>query len=78
MGRWLLYGKRTGLVHPETGKPVYDSTFRALDAQGVRVNKLANAMAYAEKSDIEALLNKPRTKAAIEAGLVEFDIRPAK
>lgn len=78
MGSWLLYGKRTGLVNPETGEPVYDSTFRALDSYGVRVNRLVDAMAYAEKSDIEALLNKPRTKAAIDAGLVQFDIRPAR
>lgn len=75
---YLLYGKRTGLVHPETGEPVYDKTFRALDARGVRVNKLTEAMAYAERSDIEELLNKPKTKAAIDAGLVEFDIRPAR
>lgn len=78
MGSWLLYGKRTGLIHPETGKPVYDSTFRALNAQGVRVTKLIDAMAYAEKSDIEELLNRPKTREAIEAGLVQFDIRPAK
>ncbi len=78
MGSWLLYGKRTGLVNPETGDPVYDATFRALNSYGVRVNRLADAMAYAEKSDIEELLNKSKTKAAIEAGLVQFDIRPAK
>lgn len=75
---YLLYGKRTGMINPETGEPVYDSTFRALDSRGVRVNKLANAMAYAEKSDIEAILNKPQIKARIDAGLVQFDIRPAK
>jgi len=75
---WLLYGKRTGLKHPETGEPIYDKTFRALDSQGCRVTKLTDAMAYAEKSDIQYLLDKPHTKAAIEAGLVEFDIRRAK
>lgn len=75
---WLLYGKRTGMIHPETGEPVYDSTFRALDSFGVRVNRLVDAMAYAEKSDIEELLAKPKVKAAIDAGLVQFDIRPAK
>lgn len=75
---WLLYGKRTGLVNPETGEPVFDKTFRALDSYGCRVNKLSEAMAYAEKSDIEALLAKPKTKEAINAGLVEFDIRRAK
>jgi hypothetical protein len=75
---WLLYGKRTGLVNTKTGKPEYDATFRALNAKGVRVSKLVDAMAYAEKSDIEAILNKPKNKEAIDAGLVEFDIRPAK
>lgn len=75
---FLLYGKRTGLVNPETGEPVYDKTFRALDSFGVRVTKLSDAMSYATKEDIQDLLNKPKTKAAIEAGLVEFDIRKAK
>lgn len=75
---YLLYGKRTGLVNPETGEPVYDKTFRALDSQGCRVTKLTDAMAYAEKKDIQLLLDKPKTKAAIEAGLVVFDIRKAK
>lgn len=78
MGSWLLYGKRTGLVNPETGQPVYDATFRALDSRGVRVNRLVDAMAYAEKSDIEVLLAKPKTKEAIDAGLVQFEIRPAR
>lgn len=75
---FLLYGKRTGLVNPETGEPVYDKTFRALDSWGCRVTKLSDAMAYATKEDIQDLLDKPKTKAAIEAGLVEFDIRKAK
>ena len=75
---FLLYGKRTGLVNPETGEPVYDKTFRALDSFGVRVTKLSDAMSYATKQDIQDLLDKPKTKAAIEAGLVEFDIRKAK
>ena len=75
---FLLYGKRTGLVNPETGEPVYDKTFRALDSFGVRVTKLSDAMSYATKEDIQDLLDKPKTKAAIEAGLVEFDIRKAK
>lgn len=29
---YLIYGKRTGFVDPQTGKPVYDKTFRALDS----------------------------------------------
>lgn len=78
MSQWLLYGKRTGLRSPITGEPVYDKTFRALDAAGVRVNKLTDAMSYAEKEDIQALLDKPKTAAAIKAGLVQFDIRRAK
>lgn len=75
---FLLYGKRTGLINPETKEPIFDKTFRALDSYGCRVNKLVDAMAYAERADIEALLNKPKTKAAIEAGLVQFEIRKAK
>lgn len=75
---FLLYGKRTGLKNPETGEPVFDKTFRALDSYGCRVTKLVDAMAYAEKSDIQSLLDKPKTKAAIEAGLVQFEIRKAK
>lgn len=78
MGSWLLYGKRTGLVNRKTGKPVFDSTFRALDSKGVRVSKLSNAMAYAEKSDIQAILDRPENQQAIKNGLVQFDIRPAK
>ncbi len=75
---FLLYGKRTGLINPETGEPVYDKTFRALDSFGVRVIKLSDAMSYATKEDIQDLLDKPKTKAAIEAGLVQFDIRKAR
>ncbi len=75
---YLIYGKRTGLKNPETGEPVFDKTFRALDSYGCRVTTLANAMAYAEKEDAQALLDKSKTKAAIEAGLVQFEIRKAK
>ncbi len=78
MAQWLLYGKRTGLIDLETKQPVYDKTFKALDSYGVRVNKLSDAMSYAEKSDIQEILDKPEIKANIDAGLVKFDIRRAK
>ena len=78
MAQWLLYGKRTGLIDLETKQPVYDKTFRALDSYGVRVNKLSDAMSYAEKSDIQEILDKPAIKANIDAGLVEFEIRRAR
>lgn len=75
---WLLYGKRTGLPHPDTNEPIYDKTFRALDSWGVRVTRLSDAMAYAEKSDIQRILDRPKLKKAIDDGLVQFEIRPAK
>ena len=75
---YLIYGKRTGLVDPQTGKPVYDKTFRALDSWGIRVVKLMDAMAYATKEDAQELLDKPGTKKRIEDGLVQFEIRKAK
>ncbi len=78
MAQWLLYGKRTGLIDLKTKQPVYDKTFKALDSYGVRVNKLSDAMSYAEKSDIQEILDKPEIKANIDAGLVKFDIRRAK
>lgn len=78
MAQWLLYGKRTGLIDLKTKKPVYDKTFRALDSYGVRVSKLSDAMSYAEKSDIQEILDKPAIKANIDAGLVEFEIRRAR
>lgn len=78
MAQWLLYGKRTGLIDLKTKQPVYDKTFKALDSYGVRVNKLSDAMSYAEKSDIQEILDKPKIKANIDAGLVKFDIRRAK
>ena len=78
MAQWLLYGKRTGLIDLKTKQPVYDKTFKALDSYGVRVNKLSDDMSYAEKSDIQEILDKPEIKANIDAGLVKFDIRRAK
>lgn len=65
MAVYIIYGKRVGK----------DKTFRALDANGVRVNKLENAMAYATKEDALEILEKPNIKESIEKGLLEFDVR---
>lgn len=62
---YLIYGKRIGI----------DKTFRALDYNGVRVNKLADAMAYATKEDAQEILDKPSIKEKIESGQLEFEIR---
>ena len=76
MKEYLIYGKRTGLV--VNGEPVYDKTFKALDSFGRRVTRLSQAMSYASKEDAEELLQNPSTLEKINAGLVKFDIRPAK
>ena len=65
MAVYIIYGKRVGK----------DRTFRALDANGVRVNKLKDAMAYATKEDALEILEKPNIKESIEKGLLEFDVR---
>lgn len=65
MAVYIIYGKRVGK----------DRTFRALDANGVRVNKLKDAMAYATKEDALEILEKPNIKENIEKGLLEFDVR---
>ena len=65
MAVYIIYGKRIGK----------DKTFRALDSNGVRVNKLKNAMAYATKEDALEILEKPNIKESIEKGLLEFDVR---
>jgi len=65
MAVYIIYGKRVGK----------DKTFRALDANGVRVNKLENAMAYATKEDALEILEKSNIKESIEKGLLEFDVR---
>lgn len=70
---YLLYGRRTGLV--QNGVPIYDKTFRALDANGVRVNHLADAMAYATKEDALEILENPVIKENIDKGLIQFEVR---
>jgi len=74
MSEFLLYGKRTGLPD-KNGNPVFDKTFRALDAWGVRVNKLSDAMSYATKEDALEVLQSDIIQKNIKEGLVEFDVR---
>jgi len=71
---YLIYGKRKGVLNKD-GEPVFDKTFRALDANGVRVSKKSDAMSYATKEDALSILNKPNIKENIDLGLIEFDIR---
>ena len=78
MSQWLIYGKHLIPWIDSKGKmrdP--DKTFRALNAQGVRVTKLSDAMSYASKKDAQELLDKPGTKVRIEKGEVCFEIRKA-
>lgn len=75
MSEWLIYGKRTKPwkdKNNRTHEP--DKTFRALDAQGVRVNKLDEAFSYATKEDAQERIDK--AKPPIEG--VIFEIRKAK
>lgn len=76
MAEFLLYGKHLKNWRDSKGRwHEPDSTFRALDASGVRVSRLANAMSYATKEDAQAIIDKPGTKARIERGEVAFEIR---
>ena len=74
MTQWLIYGKRTEPWwddHNKMREP--DKTFRALNAQGIRVNKLEEAMSYATKEDAQEIIDKKGTKKG-----VIFEIRRAK
>ena len=71
---YLIYGKRTGILD-KNKNPVFDKTFRALDANGIRVTKKSDAMSYATKEDAFLVLDKPNIKNNIEKGLIKFDIR---
>lgn len=78
MSEWLIYGKHLIPWIDSKGKmrdP--DKTFRALNAQGVRVTKLSDAMSYASKEDAQEVLDKPETKARIKREEVMFQIRKA-
>lgn len=74
---FLIYGKRTGLKDAD-GQPVFDKTFRALNWEGVRVNKLVDAMAYATKEDAQERINTTNGKKWQEQGLVVLEIRRAR
>lgn len=75
MPEYLIYGKRTERIHDKyTGETIPpDKTFRALDAKGIRVNKLENAMSFATKQDAQEFLDSHGHK----PGTI-FEIRKAK
>ena len=78
MSEFLIYGKHLTTWVDSKGKwhdP--DSRFAALNARGVRVSRLADAMSYATKEDAQEVLNKPGIKARIDRGEICFDIRRA-
>lgn len=76
MAEYLIYGKHlTPWIDNKHKMREPDKTFRALDAHGMRVTKLDNAMSYASIEDAQAILDKPGTKARIEKGEVAFEIR---
>lgn len=76
---YLIYGKHLIKWVDSKGKwHEPDSTFRALNYQGVRVTKLSDAGEYATKEDAQEVLDKPKTKERVEKGEVAFEIRVAK
>ena len=76
MPQYLIYGKHLTPWIDSKGKlREPDKTFRALDAHGVRVTKLDNAMSYATKKDAQEVLDKPGTRARVEKGEVIFEVR---
>lgn len=78
MNEYLIYGKHIKPWIDSKGKMREpDSRFAALDARGVRVSRLNNAMSYATKEDAQEILDKPATKARIDNGEVIFEIRRA-
>ena len=78
MAEYLIYGKHLTPWIDSKGKlREPDKTFRALDARGVRVTKLDNAMSYATKEDAQEVLDKPGTKTRIKREEVIFQIRKA-
>lgn len=78
MAEYLIYGKHLIPWQDSKGKwhdP--DSRFAALNAGGVRVSRLSQAMSYATREDAQIILDKPSTKDRIERGEVCFEIRRA-
>lgn len=68
MSGFIIYAKRNSKDKYGYGP---DRTFRPLDAQGFRVNTLAQAMVYTEKSDAEYILSKAKRDDD-----VTYEIRP--
>ena len=78
MPQYLIYGKHlTPWIDKKKKIREPDKTFRALNARGMRVMRLDDAMSYASIEDAQAILDKPGTKARIEKGEVAFEIRRA-
>ena len=73
---FIIYGKRTGALD-EKGNPIFDKTFKALDYEGCRVDKLSDAGTYAERADAKEVI-ETRCKTAIENKTAVFEIRKAK
>lgn len=72
MSEYAIYGKRIGLK--VNGIETFDKTFRALNYQGVRVNKLTDAGTYATKEDAQEVINK-KCQEYIDQKLVLYEIR---
>lgn len=72
---YALYGKRTERWYNEDTKKWNepDRTFRALNAAGVRVNKLEDAFIFYERSDAVDFMNKHTFKPG-----VKIEIRKVK
>lgn len=78
MSQYLIYGKHlTTWIDKKNKKREPDKTFRALNARGVRVNRLDDAMSYATIEDAQEVLNRPGPQARLSKGEVEFQIRRA-
>lgn len=74
MAEWLIYGRRSKPwidKNHKVHKP--DKTFRALNAKGVRVNKLNEAFSYATKEDAQERIDKAHPREG-----VILEIRKAK
>jgi hypothetical protein len=72
---YLVYGKRTQPIWNKNTKEYMgpDARFAALDYEGKRVAKLADAGSFAEKADAEEWIQKKKLKPG-----VVVEIRKAK
>lgn len=69
MGCFFVYGKRTAEKHWNNYRGCWipqDKQFRALNANGVRVNKLTEAIPFATKEDAEEFINKHKFLPGVE------------